>query len=187
MIRFRSIILVSVGVILTYSLLSCVNDLDAIQKVTHDPDAPDEVTTNLKVFYTDSGFARVQIYATLAETYNKPQHITRLKDGVRVDFYSSDGEIVSTLTSINGQVNYETGLMQVRDSVVLRNLVKKQYLETEELFFNQKDSTIYTEKNVVIKKEGKGVIGRGRGIQTTQFFQKCKILEPIGKLDMSED
>ena len=89
--RSRSIIVVSVGVILTYSLLSCVNDLDTIQKVTHDPDAPDEITTNLKVFYTDSGFARVQIYAALAETYNKPQHITRLKDGVRVNFYSSEG------------------------------------------------------------------------------------------------
>ena len=187
MIRFRSIILVSLGIVLTCSLFSCVNDLDTIQKVTHDPDAPDEATKNLKVFYTDSGYARVQIYATLAETYNKPQHITRLKDGVRVDFYSSEGKIISTLTSINGQVNYETGLMQVRDSVVLRNLVKKQYLETEELFFNQKDSTIYTEKNVVIKKDGKGVIGRGRGIRTTQFFQKCKILEPVGKIDMSED
>jgi LPS export ABC transporter protein LptC len=164
-----------------------VNDLDAIQKVTHDPNAPDESIKNLKVFYTDSGYARVQIYASLAETYNKPEHITKLKDGVRVDFYSSEGKIISTLTSINAEINYETGLMVVRDSVVLRNLEKKQYLETEELFYNQKDSTIYTEKNVVIKKEGKGVIGRGRGIRTTQFFQKCKILEPVGKIDMSED
>ena len=113
--------------------------------------------------------------------------ITKLKNGVRVDFYSSEGKIISTLTSINAEVNYETGLMLVRDSVVLRNLEKKQYLETEELFYNQKDSTIYTEKNVVIKKEGKGVIGRGRGIRTTQFFKKCKILEPVGKIDMSED
>lgn len=177
----------SIGITLMSFLLSCVNDLDAIQKVTYDPNAPDEVTKNLKVFYTDSGYARVQIYASLAETYNDPEHITKLKNGVQVDFYSSEGKIVSTLTSLNGKVNYETGLMQVRDSVVLRNLVKKQYLETEELYYNQKDSTIYTEKNVVIKKDGKGVIGRGRGIRTTQFFQKCKILEPVGKIEMSED
>ena len=172
---------------MTGILFSCVNDLDAIQKVTHDPNAPDEVTKNLSVFYTDSGYARVQIFATLAETYHTPKHITKLKDGVKVDFFSENGQIVSSLTSLYGEINYETGLMVVRDSVVLRNLEKKQYLETEELFYNQSDSTIYTDKNVVIKKDGKGVIGRGRGIRTTQFFHKGQVTHPEGKIDFSED
>ena len=58
-------------VLVTLSILnSCVNDLDSIQKVTYDPKAPDEVTKNLRVFYTDSGYARVEIFASLAETYS---------------------------------------------------------------------------------------------------------------------
>ncbi|HIP31276.1 MAG TPA: hypothetical protein EYG86_00795, partial [Crocinitomicaceae bacterium] len=65
-------------------LFSCVNDLDTIQRVTSDPNAPSEVTRNLEVFYNDSGYARVKIFATLAETYRVPKHITKLKDGVRV-------------------------------------------------------------------------------------------------------
>ncbi|MBL4863005.1 MAG: LPS export ABC transporter periplasmic protein LptC [Crocinitomicaceae bacterium] len=172
---------------MTGILFSCVNDLDTIQKVTYDPNAPDEITRNLEVFYTDSGFAQVRIFAHLAETYSKPKHVTQLKEGLKVDFFSQNGEVVSTLTALYGEIDFDTGLIVVRDSVVLYNLAKKQYLETEELFYNQKDSTIFTEKNVIIKTDGKGVTGRGRGIKTTQSFNKYVITNPVGKLNISED
>ena len=164
-------------------LFSCVNDLDTIQKVTSDPNAPSEVTRNLEVFYNDSGYARVKIFATLAETYRIPKHITKLKDGVRVEFFSESGEVISQLTSLYGEVDFETGLIVVKDSVILRNFEQKQQMETEELHWNQKDSTIFTDKNVIIRKDGQGIIGRGKGLQTTQSFDKYKIEKPIGKMD----
>ena len=160
---------------------SCENDLDKIQKVTYDPNAPSEVTRDLTVFYNDSGYAKVRIFATLAETYQKPKHITKFKDGLKVDFYSEGGEIVSILTALYGEVDYETGLVVVKDSVELLNIEKKQRLETEELFWNQKDSTVYTDKNVIIKSDDNSVQGRGRGLKTTQSFSNYKILEPVGK------
>ena len=167
-------------------LNGCVNDIDTIQKVTYDPKAPSEVTENLEVLYNDSGYAQLRIFATLAETYMKPEHITKLKDGIQVDFFSNEGEIVSTLTALYGEINYGTGKVYVKDSVMLHNHAKKQHLETEELFWNQKDSTIYTNKNVVIKTEGKGVTGRGRGLKTSQAFDKYTITDPVGKIDLAE-
>ena len=104
----------------------------------------------------------------LAETYSKPEHLTKLKNGLQVDFYSIDGEITSTMTAQYGEINFATGKVSVKDSVVLFNYKKKQRLETEELFWNQKDSTIFTDKYVLIKTEGKGITGRGHGISTTQ-------------------
>lgn len=172
-------------------LFSCVNDLDTIQRVTFDPNAPDEITENLEVYYSDSGYARIKIYAKIAETHNTPEHITKLKDYLKVEFYSEKGEIVSELEANYGEINYDTGLMVVRDSVVMRNLKKRRYMETEELFYNQKDSTVYTDKYVIIKREDKSIIGKGHGIKTSQFFDAGRvagdILHPIGKLDFSED
>lgn len=168
-------------------LFSCVNDLDTIQKVTYDPKAPSETSTNLEVVYTDSGYARVRIFAKLAETYNTPEHVTKFKDGVEVDFYSEKGDIISRLTALYGEVNFKSGLITVRDSVILRNLKKKQTLETEQLFYNQLNDTIYTPKYVICKREGKGVIGRGHGLKTTRFFNYAVILEPEGKVDFSDD
>jgi len=178
---------IPVFILLTGFLFSCVNDIDTIQKVSYDPDAPSEITRNLEVFYNDSGYAQVKIFATLAETYDSPERITKLKDGVRVDFFSNEGEIISQLTSLYGEVNFATSKIVVRDSVVLRNFESKQSLETEELHWNQNDSTIYTEKNVIIKTDGKGVTGRGKGLTTTQSFDTYVIKQPVGQLNLSGD
>ncbi len=166
---------------------SCVNDLDTIEKVTYDPTAPDEVTADLHLVYSDSGYTQILLTAKIAETYMVPQHITKLKDGLKVDFYNGKGDIASTLTAQYGEINYSTGIVTVRDSVILRNHRKKRHLETEALFWNQNDSTIYTDKNVIVKTEGKGVTGRGKGIKTTQDFSRYTILEPVGKFDLDED
>lgn len=172
-------------------LFSCVNDLDTIQRVTYDPNAPDEIAENLEVYQSDSGYARVKIYAKIAETDRTPEHITKCKDYIKIEFYSATGEIVSELEANYGEINFETGLIVVRDSVVMRNLKKRRYMETEELFYNRIDSTVYSDKYVIIKREDKSVIGKGHGIKTSHFFDEGQvagdILHPIGKLDFSED
>src|SRR5690606_7236517 len=97
---------IPVIIVMTGIFFSCSNDLDSIKKVTFDPKAPDEVTKDLSVYYTDSGYAKVNIYAAIAETYSKPEHITKLKDSLKVDFYDENGIITTTLTAKYGEVNY---------------------------------------------------------------------------------
>lgn len=176
----RLYILVS-AVLIVAGLNSCVNDLESIKKVAYDPKAPDEVTKNLRVFYTDSGYARVEVFATLAETYSKPENVTKLKDGIKANFFSSNGEIVSTLTALYGEINYSRGTFFVRDSVRLVNHKKKQRMETESLFWNQKDSTIYTSANVVVHSPD-GILF-GEGIKTKQDFSEYEFLKPSGKFN----
>jgi LPS export ABC transporter protein LptC len=164
--------------------VSCVNDLESIKKVTYDPKSPDEITKDLKVFYTDSGYARIEVSATLAETYSQPESIMKLKDGLKVRFFSADGEVVSILTSLYGEVNYGSGMMLVRDSVVLFNIEKQQRLTTKELFWNQNDSTIYTDKNVIVTSP-KGTV-YGKGIRTKQDFTHYEFLKPTGLINMKD-
>lgn len=172
------------SILLAGILFSCVNDLDQIHRVTYDPKAPDEVVKDMQVFYTDSGFAKVRIFANLAETYSLPEAVTKFKDGLKVDFYDSEGEIVSTLTSLYGEIRTAEGKMIVRDSVRLYNYEKDQHLETEELIWNQKDSVIYTEKSVVVKSP-KAIL-YGQGIRTKQGFENYTFLRPTGKINMDK-
>ena len=61
--------------ILILSLFSCENDLSTIEKVTFNPKSPDETIYDFKMVYSDSGYARVELKATYAETINTPEKI----------------------------------------------------------------------------------------------------------------
>ncbi len=167
-----------------FVLTSCVNDLDTIRKITYKSTDPDDRTRDLVVLYTDSGYAKVQVFAKIAETYSKPIQVMKLKDGVKVNFFSEDGEIVSVLTALYGEVHQNDGTMFVRDSVVLLNLEKKQRLETEELHWNQKDSSIYTNKAVVVRKDH--AILFGQGIKTKQDFTEYEFMQPRGSMEINK-
>ncbi len=163
---------------------SCVNDLEEIQKVTYDEKAPNEVIQDLDVIYLDSGLAKIQVISKITEIQRSPESITKLKDKVLVNFYSSKGEIVSTLTALYGEINFSKGEMYVQDSVKLYNVKKKQSLETERLHWRKKDSLIYTNDKVTIRTPE--AIMYGTGIKTKQDFSYYQFLKPKGKIDLKK-
>ena len=73
----------------------------------------------------------------------------------------------------------------VKDSVRLYNYEKKQTLETEALFWNQKDSLIYS-KSAVKVRSPKGTLF-GEGIRTKQDFSKYEIIKPVGKFQLENE
>ncbi len=167
------------------ALISCENDLETIKKITFDTKAPDESTKNLRVLFSDSGYAKVEIYAAIAETFRGKESISKVKDSLRVNFFSEKGEVVSTLSAKYGEINYTKGTILVKDSVRLFNFEKKQTLETEALFWNQKDSSIYSLSQVIIKSP-KGIV-LGDGIKTNQNFSKYELLKPSGKIELEKE
>lgn len=171
--------------VLFLTLFSCENDPTTIAKVTYNPKSPDETIYDLKMVYSDSGYARVELMAAYSETMQKPEKITKLLDSLRVNFFSEKGEILSTLTALYGEINYAKGLLMVKDSVRLYNYKKKQTLETEVLYWNQKDSSIFTPAQVIVK-EPDGVF-YGEGLKTKQDFSRYEILKPRGKIKIKKE
>ncbi len=171
--------------ILSAFFYSCENDLETIKKITFNEKSPDETTKNLKMIYSDSGYAQIEIYAAIAETYRSKESITKVKDSLRVNFFSETGEVLSTLSARYGEINFTQGKIFVRDSVRLYNFAKKQTLETEALYWNQKDSSIYSLSQVIIKSP-KGIV-LGDGIRTNSSFSKYVLLKPTGKVELDKD
>lgn len=171
-------------VIIGCAISSCVNDLDEIEKVTYNEKTPNEVIQDLDVIYLDSGKAKIEVISKITEIERKQESITKLKDKVQVNFYSSKGEIVSVLTALYGEINFTKGEMFVQDSVKLYNIKKKQSLETERLDWRQKDSLIYTLSKVTIKTPE--AILYGTGIKTKQDFTYYQFLKPKGKIDLKK-
>lgn len=165
--------------ILFGTLFSCVNDLETIKKITHKPTDPDERTQNLKIIYSDSGFAKIEIFAKVSETFTKPSSIVKLSDSVEVKFFDEKGKVISVLTALRGEIDQKNGKIFVKDSVELYNFEKDQRLKTEILYWNQKDSSIFTDKLVTIRTPK--VLFYGQGVRTKQDFSTYEFVQPRGQ------
>lgn len=169
--------------VITAFFFSCTNDLDKIKKITYDPKSPDEVSRNLSIYYADSGYAKLNIFAVYAETYSKP-HITQLKDSLKVDFFDDYGKITTTLTAKYGEIDHETGKMFVKDSVELVNHADQRTMYTTILYWNQSDSTIYTDENVrLVSPKGTAF---GSSLRARQDFTSYKITDPRGAYEFDQ-
>lgn len=159
-------------------VFSCANDLENIRKVTTQENLPDELSTDLHMIVTDSGYVRYELKGTLVESYRNPVPKTIIKDGLEVTFYDRDTrKPEAVLTAYYGERETNPEKMFVRDSVVLRNVNKNQQLETEELFW--RNDSIFSNKTVVVKTED-GILW-GKGIVADQTFDKFEILKPTGE------
>lgn len=171
---------IPVIILVTGFFFSCVNDLEKVKRITTSPDNPDETSEDFHVIFTDSGFAKLEINAGIAETYSTPTKITKFKNGLKVNFFNEDGTIASVLTSIYGEIDDESGNIMVKDSVKLHNIEEEKTLESEELYWNKNGDSIYTNKPVVIRSPD--MILKGIGAWTTPLFDTAQFYKPEAEI-----
>lgn len=164
---------------------SCVNDLEKIKQVTFDSKDPDEKTKELFLTYSDSGMTKIRLYAPIGESFNdKNGKKVKFNEGVKIEFYKTSGKLGSILTAQYGEINETDGTMVVRDSVRMYNTDKDQHLETEELYWNRMDSTIFTDKMVTVKTPK--MLFFGKGLKAKQDFSSYEFLEPQGRFKIDK-
>lgn len=180
--KAKGIILYWIPVVLgaTGIFFSCENDLEQIKEVSSIEHAPDEATRDFNMIYTDSGLAKLELSARIAESYNESQK-TLFKDGLKVQFFNGEGEVVSVLTALYGEIDKETGDMFVRDSVELKNLEQNKTLLTEELIWTKKGDSVYTEKAVTILYPN--LILYGKGAKTNHNFDTAFVYNVKAKVN----
>lgn len=162
---------------------SCVNDLKKIQKITINNTDPNERVQNLQLLFTDSGYAKVRVFTTLAETYYLPQNVTKLKDSLCVYFYDDKGQIETILTGRYGEYYPNENRIVVQNHVVLTKPSADQKMETEELIWKQADSSIFSNRVVTITTPtGKFY---GDGVRSKQDFSSYEFIHPRGKMQQN--
>lgn len=122
-------------------------------------DVPDQESHPFDLTLTSGGVLNATIhsghmayYASRAE-YN-------LRDSVSADFYNTEGNHTSRLTSLRATINEKDNLMFARDNVVVVS-DSGITLITEELFWDSDREKIYTEDSVTIITETDTIFGRG--------------------------
>jgi LPS export ABC transporter protein LptC len=150
------------------------------EAVFTEADTKMEVGRNVEILYSDSALVRVRIQAPTMRNFSDPEDPRQeFPDGVQVDFLDDRRQVSSTLTARNGVRRVDKGAVTVRDSVVLRS-AKKEFLETEELIWEERTGRVHTDKFVKITKPGE--IMYGYGLEARDDFSYWKILVPKGRI-----
>ena len=160
---------------LSFIFVSCENDLENIKKVTATDKTPNQITNGLHSIYSDSGLVVYEILANRMEVFEKPVQTTYFKNGLTVNYYNKNSEIVSTLKADYAEIKEAENLVICRNNVIFTNHEKHQTLKTEELFWDKKLKKVRTSKNFFV--ESPTTEARGVGLETDETFNEYKMYD----------
>ncbi|MFT5511703.1 MAG: LPS export ABC transporter protein LptC [Bacteroidia bacterium] len=144
-----------------------------------------ERVEDVVIRYTDSAVVKAIIKAPQMVRYpKKKEPYTEMPKGLYATFYDANGNVDSKLSAAYG-INYEDKkLIKLTDSVRVVN-VKGEELKSEELYWDQIEKKIYTNKFVRIVRNGETL--RGDGFESNENFTKYRILRPAGPVTVKDN
>ena len=167
--------------------MSCTNKPEDVNRLFETMETDIEVAKNVNVIYSDSAKVRLKVQGNLLERHigkKEPKDI--FKNGVFVEFLDDNQRALSWLEAKYLERSERSGLVFVRDSVVLYN-TENEKLETSELIWDEQNELIYTDKFVRITQPEKGDTSYGYGFETTKAFKEFKILKSFSAKMKVED
>lgn len=157
------------------ALVACQNsdlkNMEAVQSVN----LPDEVSTNVRLVYSDSGKVKFILEAPVIHKYTKDTNYSEFPEGVHGEFFNKYGKKTSDLEAGYALKVDRDDEIIFRDSVRFENS-KKEILRSEEIYLL--NDTIYSDTTVFI--ETPALILEGIGLVAPKDFSTYRLLKPVG-------
>ncbi len=158
-------------------LFSCQGDLQTIDAVTQYDEGPVESAFNVEIIYSDHGHTRMILQAAQMDRYENEETYLELPQGLYVVFYDTLKQKSSSL-SAKYAISYEDSeIIEAHNDVVVIN-EQGERLNTEELIWDQKKQTIYSDKFVKVTTEDEVLYGEG--FESDERFDYWRILKTHG-------
>ncbi len=134
----------------------------------------DSITT----IVSDSGIIRYKIYAPHWEIFDKiDTPCWNFSEGLRFERFDSLYNVDANIFSKKAVYYTEMELWKLNDSVRAVNIQGENF-ETNELFWNQKTQTIYSDSAIKVTQADKIIYGVG--FESNQEFTRYTIRKPTG-------
>lgn len=129
--------------------------------------------TNIFLIHSDSAIVRSEITApSQLEYLNGNQEFP---EGIEIKFFTKEGQLETTMRADRGFFMKNENLYRGEGNVQIKNLLKDQSLQSEEIFWDQAQKKIYTEKFVTI--QDKQTLFNGTGLQADDSFSVYSLKE----------
>jgi LPS export ABC transporter protein LptC len=175
------------AIILIGSFVSCKNDIETINALNNEIKLPDQSGFDIEITYTDSGRIQGKIFAPEVNKYDRGEEpYVEFPKGMKVLFYDSLERPTSYIKA-NYAIYYEKKqLWEARNQVVVENQVNHDKLETEQMFWDQKEEKIYSEKFTRLTNSDGISYGEG-GFESRQDMSKWRLKGSSGTLNVTNN
>jgi LPS export ABC transporter protein LptC len=166
--------------------VSCKNDIDTINLYKKKEKFADVSVKNAKIVFTDSAKTKIKIVTPLLKQYKlEKDPYTEFPEGIEVFFFNAHEEVKSKIKA-NYAIYYEDEeLWEARDDVVTVNN-KGEKLNTEQMFWDQKERKIYSNKFTKIKTEDDIFYGQN-GFVANQDMSKWRLNKSKGTVQIEDN
>ena len=166
---FKNKFIYIVTVFTVTMFFSCEGNLNEIRKLNMSSKSPVGIAQDFKLTYTDSTKVKSIVTAPVYKDFsNQGFPFQEFPDGVKVDFFD-DKKNKSVVTANYGIIYSDTNIIELIGDVVLETHEGKK-LEAPQLYYDQKNQWIFTEKNYIFTSEDLNM--KGIGIDFNRSFTK---------------
>lgn len=167
--------------VLTLAIWSCSGaDEETIKRIEYK--GPATETVNLVTIYSDSAQIKLKLSAPLEQQLQNGDII--YPKGLYITFYEN-GVPSSIITAKYGKFDKAKNQYYGRNDVVVKNVIKNEQLNTEELFWKKQTRTIHTDKFVRITTPDE--IVTGEGLTAKDDFSDYTINKFIGSITLKNE
>lgn len=177
----------SIALLLCMAMLfSCNNDMRNLQQLSIQKKFPQGEAFDFKLVYTDSTKVVAVVTSKLNKDFtNQRMPYSEFPEGVKVEFY--DQARHKNIVEANYGIIYPSSdMVELRDNVVLTTYDGKK-LKTSQLFWDQKEDWIFTDREFSFTDEIKGTVTNGIGMDFDKKFSTVKAHKTTGILAIEDN
>ena len=176
-------ILIPVLVLAIAMLLGCESNFKEVQKINFSEFVPTGEADKINLKYTDSGrITAVLISPKMREYASVDFPFTEFPKGIDVTLYDKNGKM--TFVKSDYATSFKsTNIIDLKGNVKI-NSQDGQTLETDQLYFDQKNEWFFTEKSFKFT-DPKGV-SNGKGIDFSKDFKVINSQSIAGEVESAD-
>lgn len=167
------------ALLLAVLLPGCKNDMQEARLVTARANTQIEQGKNVTIRYSDHGKIKIKAEAKTLTRFNTDRPYMEFSDGIKVSFYSVDGQVSTTMVADYASAVESSSIMTARKNVEVIN-AKGEKLNTEELIWDEQKKVLYS--NAFVKITTAEEIIYGNGMEANEDFSDYVIKKITGKV-----
>lgn len=179
----KNILFPFVAIFTLLLFFGCESNFKEVQKINFSDFVPSSDAENINLKYTDSGRITAALLSPkMLDFASVDFPFTEFPKGIRVTIYDKKGK--KTFVKSNYAVSYkQTGIIDLQGKVKISTEVG-QNLETEQLYFDQKNDWFFTERK--FKFSDKKGASNGQGIDFSKDFKVINSQRITGEIESAE-